>query len=281
MQCANNFKQVGLALHNYHSAKGSFPPGMFDKSATSSAPSYFSWSAYVLPYLEQQGVYDLFGNFSVTYYAASPTTTSQTNANSASSTPIAAYMCPSDAQAGEGIWEVGTMAPQCAMSNICGVSDSYDWTRDSLHHWPRAFPNNDGVFGGNLPCSISDIKDGTSNTLMLGEMGGAGKGTYFGQAWVCFNISDTSDGINGPSTVVGGVYGGYLPVDDYSSYFAGFGSFHPGGCNFGLADGSVSFLSQNIAHSTLAALTTRDGPSPLNINANHAVSPEPLVSGAP
>ena len=140
----------------------------------------------------------------------------------------------------------------------------------------------DGIFGANEPCKIAHILDGTSNTLMVGEATGAGAGTYMGQAWVSANIYDTRDGINGPNTVLGGTFPGMDPskpgqnVND-----SGFSSYHPGGCNFMLADGSVSFLSQNISQNILAALTTRAGPSPRNISL-YGVSPVEIpVSGPP
>ena len=63
------------------------------------------------------------------------------------------------------------------------------------------------------------------------------------------------DGINGPNTVPGGKY----PPGHCGFYDAGFASFHPGGCNFVLADGSVHFLSQNISQNVLVGLTTRAG----------------------
>ena len=71
MQCINNFKQVGLALHNYHAVKGSFPPGNFETTTKyPNAPGAFSWSVYLLPYVEQQAVYDLytFGKYPPAYY---------------------------------------------------------------------------------------------------------------------------------------------------------------------------------------------------------------------
>ena len=68
VQCSNHFKQVGLALHNYHTAIGSFPPGMIgwdSRWSSSCGPkgsgSYyigFGWSSFILPYLEQQNLYD-------------------------------------------------------------------------------------------------------------------------------------------------------------------------------------------------------------------------------
>jgi prepilin-type N-terminal cleavage/methylation domain-containing protein len=248
MQCSNNLKQIGLALHNYHSVKKCFPHGTFGEHATW---GFFSWSTFILPYMEQQGVYDRF-DFNTTggYYAAG-------NNRKAGQTLIAAYMCPSDPMGTEMIWvSGGTPAPQCAPTNYVGVSDTDDMSVGG--YWPKVFPLSNGIFGADRCCTITDIKDGTSNTLMVGEVTGAGKGTYLGQFWSAWNIQDMKDGIDGFSTLIGGKYppGAFGPED------SGFASFHPGGCNFAIADGSTQFLSQNTALSLLKALTTRAGGEP-------------------
>jgi len=244
LQCANNFKQVGVALHNYHAALGCFPPGQFDPgfgaAKYNNAPQYFGWAVYLLPYLEQHALYDML-DWSV-YYGLGKNKT-------VTATVIAAYLCPSDPQAGERIWECSAVpSPDVAMTDMCGVADS-------VHMYigpclPYDFPLVNGIFGGNAPCTIADIRDGTSNTLMVAEVTGGGAGTYLGRPWAGYNLVDTHNGINGVNTV---------PGNSYSVYRDGPASFHPGGCNFLLADGSVSFLSQNIAQNLLAALTTRDG----------------------
>jgi prepilin-type N-terminal cleavage/methylation domain-containing protein/prepilin-type processing-associated H-X9-DG protein len=284
MQCGNSFKQTGLALHNYHSAKGCFPPGMFAQNAAppkSTTNLYFSWSTYLLPYMEKDGLYRNI-DFSDTYgYWGGNTTfpgggTKMPN-SAVSRTTVSDYLCPSDPQAGEKIWvwsgePKGT--PQAGASNMAGVADSRYWQRSG--GMPEDYPANDGIMGGNRPCTIADIKDGTSTTLMIGECTGGGKGTALGQFWACWNLYDTYDGINGPRSVPGGA-----TTATYSSDWAGFSSFHSGGCNFALADGSVTFVSQNIAKNALAALTTRAGPSTRNISKYGVSASEILVSGPP
>jgi hypothetical protein len=139
---------------------------------------------------------------------------------------------------------------------MAAVSDSYEWSYQDIGcPWPIFYPQIDGIFGANQCCAIADIKDGTSNTLMVAEVTGKGKGTYVGQFWSAWNIQDMKDGINGFSTVPGGKYppGAFGPED------SGFASFHPGGCNFAIADGSTRFVSQNTALTLLKALTTRAG----------------------
>ena len=142
------------------------------------------------------------------------------------------------------------------MTNMCGVSDSMDWTAVSGE--PKNFPGNDGIMGANKNCSIRDITDGTTKTLMIGEVTGGKPGTYVGEFWACWNINDTSEGVNGPYTIPGG-YTGKI------SATTGFSSFHPGGCHFTMADGSVQFLLDDIAQIVLHDLTTRDGGEPVEV----------------
>ena len=253
MQCANNFKQVGLALHNYHAAKGCFPLGM------SSNSGFFGWSTFLLPYIEQQNIYDMYTFSGNHYWSSSSTVRNQ----QATRTWITAYLCPSDPQAqedemGNGI-PISVFTPNefAAMSNMCGVSDSIEWM-DLTGSWPRNFPEVDGVFGAGQACTVADIKDGTNNTLAIGEVTGGGVGSHRGNFWATWNLKDIAEGINGPNTVSGGTY----PPDasgapGTASDSVGFASFHPGGCNFALADGSTHFISQNIAQSTGAVSMRR------------------------
>ena len=96
------------------------------------------------------------------------------------------------------------------------------------------------------------IRDGTTHTLIVGEIVG---GMYTGgatpspngRAWVGDNYCSTHNGINGPTSEPGG---GYL-----GAYLAGFASFHPGGCHFVMASGSVQFITQDIAQVVLEAIT--------------------------
>ena len=273
MQCANNFKQVVLAMHNYESSKGCLPTGIIDMHKVSgfSALKLWSWSAFLLPYLEKQALYDTI-DFGAADYCALDAPPYMTR--TAIGTVIQAYVCPSDPQGGEGMTVTGSVPlPQAATMDMAAVGDSVMsyYSEIGWPYWIRPFPDTDSMFGAMGACRMADIKDGTQNTLAIGEVTGAGKGTYNGVFWAADNVLSTKDGINGPFTVFG-TYG--------NCYTTGFASYHPGGCHFGMADGSVQFLSQNIIQSVLGALTTRNGPSPANIK-NGAPSTEPLVSGPP
>jgi prepilin-type N-terminal cleavage/methylation domain-containing protein/prepilin-type processing-associated H-X9-DG protein len=286
MQCGNNFKQVGVALHIYHTAKGSFPTGAMDMHKVDpAAEKMWSWSAYLLPYIEQQAVYNLFDFSQAGYWSGA-------NNQAATGTVISTYLCPSDPQAREKVAvNAGTPKPQAGRSNMTAVVDScHAWLVPAPSNWPyypRPFPEADGVFGGIQACRISDIKDGTSTTLAVGEILGKGVGTYVGCLWAADNLHTTLDGVNGVHTVVGGTYPSTSSNPGLGMYQTGFASLHPGGCNFLMADGSVAFVSQNTARAVLAALTTRNGPSLANMKTDGTgypslvVRPEPLISGPP
>ena len=265
LQCANNFKQATLALHNYHTAKGCFPPGeMWDLPA--GRAYVWGWSAYILPYMEKQNLYDRI-DFAMDFsYWGSADNIAVTK------TVVPNYLCPSDPQYDERIYvwsgdPPGT--PQAGPTQMCGVSDSFDFSQGN-DYTPEDFPRVDGIFGANFSCTIANIKDGTSNTLMVGECTGGGLGTVNGHIWVSANICDTIDGINSPIYTVPG--GGTFRFG-----VSGFSSYHPGGCNFSMADGSTSFISENVSQNLLTALTTRDGANVYNTGVPDQVS----VTGPP
>ena len=257
MQCANNFKQVGLAMHNYHAAHNCFPPGMY---AIPKPPNpsnfYYSWGAYILPFMERQDLYDNI-DFTATWSYFDNTGTCRNR--EITNTKVAGFLCASDPQGGEGIhvWSGSPPnTPECAMTNMCGVSDSVDWADANGN--PKNFPENDGVMGTNDNCSIGDITDGTTKTLMIGEVTGGKPGSFLGEFRAAWNINDTSQGVNGPYTIPGGYMGTFNGT-------TGFSSFHPNGCHFTMADGSVQFLLGDIAQIVLHELTTRNGGEPVEV----------------
>ena len=213
---------------------------------------------YLLPFLEQQAVYDMIDFGPLPKYYCVPAQNKLAN-----QTLISAYLCPSDPARGELVFSSSdNPGPDemldSAPTNVCGVMDSVNgfMSDGNWPYYPRPYPLVNGMMGANEPCRIADVKDGTSNTLMFGEVTGAGPGTHIGDFWASSNFLDTHYGINNPAKTA--PFGNY-PPGLQGLYLTGFASFHPGGCHFGMADGSVQFLSQNIAANLLAALTTRDG----------------------
>src|SRR5208282_723912 len=104
-QCVNNLKQIGLAIHNYHTASNTFPPGSAASYNTYNpgCVAWMGWSAQglMLPYLEQSSIYNA-ANFS--YDSWNDNATNQT----ARDTRIAAFICPSDTNAGQSTGQTGS-----------------------------------------------------------------------------------------------------------------------------------------------------------------------------
>jgi prepilin-type N-terminal cleavage/methylation domain-containing protein/prepilin-type processing-associated H-X9-DG protein len=266
IQCSNQFKQVALALHNYHAAQGTFPPGMIQwdgrwssgcgPRGTPSTYHGWSWGAFILAYLEQKNVHDAI-DFDGWY--------SSSQNRQPGATRIEAFLCPSDPQDGELVgccsgWQVGGHSLEdVRMTNMAGVADSEDWTCNGIA--ANQYSVNDGMMGEREGARIRDVRDGTSHTLFVGEVTGGGRGSYRAHFWVSWDLLDTRDGINGPFSVPGGDWApDESPSGTYTGFRdTGFSSYHPGGCHFALADGSVHFLTENLASQVLVALTTRAG----------------------
>jgi prepilin-type N-terminal cleavage/methylation domain-containing protein len=258
MQCANNFKQVGLAMHNYHAAQNCFPSGLFMTDQYYG----FGWGAFILPYLESTGLYEQFNGFRDPMYATSSPPPAPPRSFEIGGKFIPAYLCPSDPQDRDlvscctGPHNGPTEPEDLAKTNMAGVADSRDWS--DARGWPRL--DADGIIYGHSKTSVSEITDGTSNTLMVGEIIGEGPGSHAGFFWSTWDIMHTFNGINLPLRI--------KPSGPWVVEDTGFASYHVGGCHFLLADGSVHFISENISSgvrpvgqppSVLQALTTRGG----------------------
>jgi prepilin-type processing-associated H-X9-DG protein len=267
-QCGNNFRQAGLALHNYHDAVRKFPPGTImwmhglgpNCGAPGSAGDYygFGWSTLILPYLEENTIYDQFdfklqmsGEFNVNFVTGGKR--------------IETYLCPSDPNGG-GLADFSSggqngVDPRedLRATNMAAVSDSTDWTCDTNQLWPKELRKANGTFGERDGCRMKQITDGTSKTLLVGEVTGDIPTNYSSFVWASFNLADTLDGINGPFSLPGGVYASTGPGGILGFRKSGFSSWHPGGCHFVLADGSVRFIADSISAHLLSAYTTRAG----------------------
>ena len=270
VQCMNNFRQVGLALHNYESALGTFPPNMI-MWARSQDPAcgpryttstYFGlgWGTFILPYLERSAVYDQFDFGGQLGYA------NDLPNYRVAATRIGTYLCPSDPQNGElcHFTYTGTngtdIKEDLRQSNMAATADSHEWSCYPWD-WPVQFPMVDGVMGAVKGCPIKKIHDGLSKTLLIAEVTGGGPGSYLGHYWATFGFIDTRDGINGPWTIIGGQYAESDSSGIYGMRKTGASSYHPGGCHFLVADGSVHFLTEDLYQAILRSLTTRAGVS--------------------
>jgi prepilin-type N-terminal cleavage/methylation domain-containing protein/prepilin-type processing-associated H-X9-DG protein len=281
VSCSNNLKQLALAAHNYHSAFGTFPPGVYQLLA-SSKPKYQPVTLYVylLPYLEQASLYQQWNQ-------TSPTANTAGGQSSPTSTVLKTLVCPSDLIPQNPVNSSGTTWYGITSYGGNGGSQSYD---------PQ-FATNDGIFyvigpgsqtaPNGKPIRIGDVTDGLSNTILFGErnhvdanndtysvpltnsaagdyidvMGDVGwwgnSGGRLAAGDVTFSAyAPINYTIPAPYPALGTTYNAYLPY--YELRLCAFGSGHTGGANFALADGSVRFIQESLPQSTLQLLCVRN-----------------------
>ena len=262
MQCRNHVKQIALALHTYHESHDELPPGGNFPDDTNP-----TWAAAILPQLEQQSVYDLF-DFDVAIHHASNRPAVQT--------VIPTYICPSDPAASDplqggrvgagnhnaaksmGLWYPGSMGPT---RDGYSTGTSCVYCPEPLGSYCCADTGDFGSYGPpgvglfdreNHPVRFSMIRDGLSNTFMIGETLPA-QCAYNGAYNHNFPIAGTSIPLN---TMEEGADG----VNNYWYTACGIKSRHPGGAHFLMADSSVHFLDENIDYVNYQRLgDRRDG----------------------
>lgn len=287
--CANNFRQVGIAIHNYENSKQSFPYGMIinhrGSPANSTCPGVdmpapgiptgvsfngLGWAALILPQLENSAISDQL-EYKRQLDPVAGSYASPTNFRLAA-TYIDTYACPSDPLPHGLVTYTGGSTngsieeEDLRSTNMAGVSDSVNWLCDppscaGKGCRPRKKSAVDGVMAANWGARIKEITDGTSKTLLVGEVTNDTE-NYQGFYWATYDLSDTREGINGPNSLPGlGSYatGGNTGILGFRH--AGFSSWHKSGCHFVFCDSSVHFISQDIAATVLKSLTTRAGVS--------------------
>jgi prepilin-type processing-associated H-X9-DG protein/prepilin-type N-terminal cleavage/methylation domain-containing protein len=244
MKCANNMKQVALALHNYESANGAFPPARMSK------PKNHWWVTSILPFLEQGNVESRY-RWDVNWN--DPANGSITQAR------LAVLMCPAA--------PAGRTDP-----NGRGINDypalNHVATGNPILSQPPDVTLN-GVLGANHSRQVAEVTDGTSHTILLAEDAGrnqlwragrlvsptgAGGGAWAGAASEVALHGATADG----SQVAPGGAGPWMCAINCTNNGEVY-SFHSGGANIAMTDGSVRFLKQNTDIRILAAFVTRAG----------------------
>ncbi len=258
-QCVNNMKQMTLATHSFHDSFKVLPQGvMWQDPYPSGYPYYYwSWMAQILPYVEQGPLYNQADAWAKTVqnwpWGATPAT-----CNPALAVSVPIYTCPSDTR---------SLVAQFAQDGIFVAFTSY------LGNSGTRTGSYDGVLYSQSNVRLTDITDGTSNTLMVGErppsndlvwgwwFAGAGyDGAYTGSA------KGTGDVVLGSAEAGYAAYFGcpassvgFQPgnVDDPCAQVHHW-SMHPGGANFALCDGSVRFIAYSAAN-VIPVLATRAG----------------------
>jgi len=264
MQCANNLKQIGLGVHNYHDTHGTFPINYLPTS--NPAPNWndnsnfphWSWMSRILPYIEQQNLYQQLNVGVNTLRQSQPYVATQ----------IKTFLCPSDDYARRGPRTDGhnlTLNPPFPLgqTNYRGVSGA-NWAWGDARWNPIRSTidgSTDGLLAGDgifyridylKPRRFSMITDGTSNTFMCGE-GLPQLNTHC--SWPYANHTQGTCAIWPNAKQPNGQP--YAATDWPNAY--AFHSRHPNGLQFCFADGSVTFIANNIDIPTYRALATIQG----------------------
>ena len=277
MQCANNLKQIGVALHNYHAAYNTFPAAESISFPTDCAlpdwccglPIYVA----LLPYLEQQNAFDQYMAYiPPAPYAAPNGHNWWSNLAACTDQPMSVYVCPSDPRTAQypmlRDYFAVTGGP---LPPTAGASAQQPYVSTYYGDWYF-----NGLFLLNRWQGVGAVSDGTSNTLAIGEsvhvslqgMGPgylvANEGGPMGWSFGGFcdkpncDRSTQGDGRGYRNTVVA-INTNLLPMTIDEEDIVPYGSYHPGGTHFVFADGHVDFLSETINTTTYHALSTIAG----------------------
>jgi len=284
MQCSNNLKQFGVALHSYHDNYTLLPPGgqfgtlnQNEQNNGDWGSDQGTWYVHVLPYIEQEPLYrKLNFNHKVRNSVGA-------NANAAFPDPRTAlpkvkmFRCPSDDyDPGLAFGNyIGSMGPQCAggpcgpglyESNCTRTDLGYSWSPD--HGNSQESKHIRGVFNRlGAKISFASVRDGLSNTIFVGESLIGTHDHLTNGHWAHFNNGVAGQGstiipINqiiweSNTTWCDDYRGGQLVNHNWSVAW-GFRSNHTNGSMFLFGDGAVRFLNQNIDMATYQKLGCRN-----------------------
>jgi prepilin-type N-terminal cleavage/methylation domain-containing protein/prepilin-type processing-associated H-X9-DG protein len=298
-QCQNNLKQIALAVHGYHDTYKQLPQGVCSNWVPNPPHYYWSWLAQILPFVEQQNLYNLadtwakqgssMGPPGTGWYAipgpqppyfwwpwgdfwAGFATTGTPNPALATLVPL--YTCPADPRVLTANW-VQDQGMAASFTSYLGVSGS------PSSDWAKGDNANNGMFYFGSQLRLLSVTDGLSGTLMIGERPPSADlafGWWFaGAGW---------DG-SGTGDVVLGAQETYFATTGLASIGLGFGScsasyamyqpgnptnecdivhfysMHTGGANWALGDGSVRYIAYS-ASNLIPALATRNGGEVVN-----------------
>ncbi|MEW4452270.1 DUF1559 domain-containing protein [Bremerella sp. JC817] len=241
MQCTNNLKQMGVALHNYHDTFLAFPIGQLKHNHFGNDWDPTVWSAAILPFMEQQTVYER-----IQQEWAARNWEFDRGSDGVGATVIQAYVCPAD----PGPEKQQEYHQDMAKSNYKGCLGS---SLPADNDYARSTVN--GMFGTNFSTQMRDVIDGTSNTICVGEVDSAKNLTgRYATCWV------GTDHVGWHDRALGLADDAY-PINKFggSRPYRAYGSFHVGGANFLMVDGSVRFMPDVISGTLYEAFGTIAG----------------------
>ena len=250
--CTNNLKQMGLGIHAYHDARGSFPSGWTAPAADAEGQPGWGWASRILPSMEENALFDRIDwNVGI----------DQSQHAEVRVTVVKPFLCPSDGGSkiifnigqGEGEEEANVdLAPhlfEVARSNYVGMFGTFE-----IEDSPS---DGDGMFFHNSRINFADIKDGTSMTILAGERhSGGGSSVWVGA------IQGARESLARTVGVADHVPN-YREVESdgsiHEGHFDDFKSRHTSGVNFLFADGSVAFVDETIDINVYRSMSTRSG----------------------
>lgn len=225
-QCRQNLKLIGLALHNYHDAYRTIPPGWTGHFREPGDLPRFGWQAALLPFLDQAPLYSKLDTVSHRMDASLVTL------------PMSILRCPSDPTA-----DINSLRGRLGTSNYSGnfgpVAAPRWAASDFGAAWPGQLPTpqrTNGVFFWNSRIRFRDVLDGTSNTFFAGERSVHSRAGI----WMGVRGNEYED-----DQVTDCSAGNEINTGDNS-----YSSLHRGSANFLLMDGTVRIISQDIESQT-------------------------------
>lgn len=262
IQCANNLKQMGLAIHNYHETFQQLPSSRIHQGG---GAGWATWCVQILPFVEQQNLFQKW-DLSRDYYSQVP---------EAQKTPVKVYFCPTRQRPQQ--WSFnnpkdtkgGTFYPGAVTDYACSSGD-----RESYGGYLDDKTANGAIIVGEATVvkgvvtkwrsrtSLSSLTDGTSNTILIGEK--HVRPMALGLAAGDFAAYNGGPDVPRNAARCGGP-GFPLAKDPKSNTDPEriFGSYHPGICQFVMGDGSVRSLGVNLAPEILRLLVVRNDGQPV------------------
>lgn len=246
-KCANNIKQIGLALHNYENTNGRFPPGYRDPRPDPQTGPGWAWPTFLLPFVEQTAVHAQIDPDRTLFGGGSDITVPTTQ----TLTPLAVFRCPSDPGPATNANYDGH-----ATASYRGVA----WSRPQTAPGPKGLMitdinNPNGVLFRNSRTQIADVTDGLSSTIFVAEVCLDNRREKWGAIWAGSNRKDEFGlWISG---VIWAIDEGPFRLNGPDKW--GFCSPHPSGVGTLLGDGSVRFVPNTIDARIPADMATRAG----------------------